>query len=97
MEAAIEAASASTALGAICHIDAARGRQKAVMLDEERAQFPDRFAQRPFGGVPTLAKDLGGPFADFPVRAGSRMLQTMLDPAADSDLAGRFRDAGFAL
>ena len=97
MEAAIEAASASTALGAICHLDAARGRQKAAMLDEERAQFPDRFKQRPFGGVPTLAKDLGGPFAGFPVRAGSRMLETVLDPAADSDLAGRFRDAGFAL
>lgn len=97
MEAALTAASANGAFGAICHLDEARGRNAASALDAERAASPSQFSARPFGGVPTLAKDLGGPFAGFPVRAGSRMLDAMLDPAMDSDLADRFRQAGFAL
>ncbi|MDR6755796.1 amidase [Mycoplana sp. BE70] len=96
MEAALSAASANTAFGAICHLDDARGREAAARLDAERTTNPAHFATRPFGGVTTLAKDLGGPFAGFPVRAGSRMLDGMLDPAMDSDLADRFRQAGFA-
>nr|WP_246723738.1 amidase [Rhizobium sp. ARZ01] len=97
MEAALSAASANTAFGAICHLDAARGREAAATLDAERATNPAQFATRTFGGVPTLAKDLGGPFAGFPVRAGSRVLEGMLDPALDSNLAVRFRQAGFTL
>ena len=46
-----------------------------------------------FAGVPTLAKDLGGPFAGIPIRAGSAAIAG--DPAADSELAQRFRAAGF--
>lgn len=97
MEAAIAAASHHTGLGAICRIDEDRGRAAAARLDEERRTEPVRFAARPFAGVPTLAKDLGGPFAGFAVRAGSRMLDGMLDPKPDSDLADRFREAGLAL
>jgi amidase len=48
---------------------------------------------RPFAGVPSLAKDLGGPFAGIPVRAGSAAVPS--DPNADSELAQRFRAAGF--
>ncbi len=94
MEAAIAAASGHAGLGAVCHLDEARGRAAATQFDAERAADPAHFAARPFAGVPTLAKDLGGPFAGFPVRAGSRMLDQALDPAMDSDLAGRFRAAG---
>lgn len=94
MEAAIAAASDHADVGAICHLDAQRGRISAATIDQERAANPVRFAARPFSGVPTLAKDLGGPFAGFPVRAGSRLLDGMLDPAMDSDLAARFREAG---
>lgn len=97
MEAALSAASANTAFGTICHLDAARGREAAATLDAERATNPAQFATRPFGGMPTLAKDLGGPFAGFPVRAGSHMLDEVLDPALDSNLAARYRQAGFAL
>ncbi|MBT9383823.1 amidase [Pseudooceanicola sp. CBS1P-1] len=48
----------------------------------------------PFAGVPLLVKDLGGPFAGIPMRAGSAALQGRKG-AADSDLAARFRAAGF--
>lgn len=47
----------------------------------------------PFGGVPTLAKDLGGPFAGLPVAAGSALLPRT-DPGAESDIAAAFRAAG---
>ena len=48
----------------------------------------------PFAGVPLLVKDLGGPFAGIPMHAGSAALARMKG-AADSDLAARFRVAGF--
>jgi amidase len=48
---------------------------------------------RPFAGVPILAKDLGGPFAGIPIRAGSAAVPG--DAEADSELAQRFRAAGF--
>ncbi|MBY6089286.1 amidase [Maritimibacter alkaliphilus] len=48
----------------------------------------------PFAGVPLLVKDLGGPFAGIPMRAGSKALARMKG-ASDSDLAQRFRAAGF--
>ncbi len=48
----------------------------------------------PFAGVPLLVKDLGGPFKGIPMRAGSAALARM-QGRADSDLAVRFRAAGF--
>ena len=48
----------------------------------------------PFAGVPLLVKNLGGPFAGIPMRAGSAALARMKG-ASDSDLAARFRAAGF--
>lgn len=48
---------------------------------------------KPFAGVPTLAKNLGGPFVGIPIRAGSAAVPG--DAAADSELARRFRAAGF--
>ena len=97
MEEAVSAAKANEALGAICHLDADLGMANAAALDRERRDEPDHFAARRFAGVPTLAKDLGGPFKGLAVRAGSRLFDGMLDASADSDLAARFRQAGFSL
>jgi amidase len=93
MRASLDAAERFGSLGAICHLDGEMGIAVAATADAEREADPERFAARPFGGVPFLAKDLGGPFAGLPVAAGSRLFgrETGL---ADSDLAARFRAAG---
>ncbi len=79
MRAARERAHAVNGLGAICW-----------MAQDE---VPPAL-NGPFAGVPLLVKDLGGPFAGIPMRAGSAALARM-DGDADSDLAARFRAAGF--
>lgn len=48
----------------------------------------------PFAGVPMLVKDLGGPFLGIPMRAGSAAFAGDRGEG-DSDLAARFRQAGF--
>ncbi|MCV9947392.1 MULTISPECIES: amidase [unclassified Rhizobium] len=96
MQASLEAAQRQEPLGAIAYLDAAIGLASANDSDRERRSEPERSAARPFGGVPTLAKDLGGPFAGLPVTAGSRLFERK-GGKADSDLATRFRDAGFCL
>ncbi|GLS23334.1 amidase [Labrys miyagiensis] len=93
MEVALAAAGAD-ACGAVCHLDAGLGLAAAEVADRERRENPERFRARPFAGVPTLAKDLGGPFAGLPVRAGSHLFDHLADPGADSDLAVRYRQAG---
>ncbi|MDR6665162.1 amidase [Rhizobium sp. 1399] len=97
MEQAISAARANEALGAICHLDEALGMANATALDHEFRANHATFSIRRFAGVPALAKDLGGPFKGLAVRAGSRLFDGMLDASADSDLAARFRQAGFTL
>ncbi|MBX4957513.1 amidase [Rhizobium lentis] len=94
MQAAIAMAARQEPLGAIAYLDRAMGLASAHDRDRERRIAPDRFSARPFAGVPTLAKDLGGPFRGLPVRAGSRLFERK-GGDADSDLASRFRDAGF--
>ncbi|MBY5369984.1 amidase [Rhizobium leguminosarum] len=96
MQASLAAAARQEPLGAIAYLDAAMGLASADDRDRERQGDADRFAARPFAGVPTLAKDLGGPFAGLPVTAGSRLFERK-GGEADSDLAARFRDAGFCL
>ena len=94
MQASLDAAEALDALGAIAHLDREMGESAARGLDREHEIAPYIFEERPFAGVPTLAKDLGGPFAGLPVTAGSRLFAR--EPStADSDLAKRFRHAGF--
>jgi amidase len=94
MHASLRAAEAHAALGAIAHLDREMGEGVARGLDREREIAPFVFEGRPFAGVPTLVKDLGGPFAGLPVTAGSRLFAR--EPSnADSDLAKRFRQAGF--
>ncbi|WP_368484381.1 amidase [Pseudooceanicola sp. HF7] len=51
-------------------------------------------APGPFAGVPLLVKDLGGPFRGIPLQLGSAALAGDAG-LGDSDLAGRFRGAGF--
>ncbi|MBL0373670.1 amidase [Rhizobium sp. KVB221] len=96
MQASLAAAEVHASLGAIAHLDSGMGLAGAAAMDMERLGEPERFAARPFAGVPTLAKDLGGPFAGLPVTAGSRLFKRE-GGQADSDLAARFRDAGFCL
>lgn len=88
MTASIAAAKADP-FGAIVFLDPELGLAAAAACNGA----PD--PSRPFLGVPTLAKDLGGPFAGIPMRAGSRTLAD--DPTADSDLAQRFRASGLCL
>ena len=96
MQASLASAETKSALGVIAHLDTAMGMASAEAMDRERGLEPGRFAARPFVGVPTLAKDLGGPFAGLPVTAGSRLFERdSIEP--DSDLAARFRNAGFCL
>ncbi|GGD67756.1 amidase [Rhizobium anhuiense] len=96
MQASLEAAVRQAPLGALAYVDAAMGLASAEERDRERRSVPGRFSIRPFAGVPSLAKDLGGPFAGLPVTAGSRLFERK-GGEADSDLAARFRDAGFCL
>ncbi|MBB3350146.1 amidase [Rhizobium sp. BK049] len=96
MHAAIDMAARQEPLGAIAYLDRAMGLASAHACDRERRSAPDHFSARPFAGVPTLAKDLGGPFRGLPVTAGSRLLERK-GGETDSDLASRFRDAGFCL
>lgn len=92
MENAIAAAAHWSSLGALAAIDPELGRDAARRID---ALPPASRAALPFGGVPTLAKDLGGPFAGLPVAAGSRLLErSTLDRGEDGDLARRWRGAG---
>lgn len=79
----------------------ARARAEAVAglgavswLAPEGAELSQDAASGPFAGVPLLVKDLGGPFAGIPMRAGSAALAGDRGEA-DSDLAQRFRAAGF--
>ncbi|MCM5557937.1 amidase [Pleomorphomonas sp. JP5] len=94
MAASLAAAASHADLGALCHIDVELAEREASAADAEHRAAPDWFAARPFCGVPTLAKDLGGPFAGLPVIAGSRLFSRDRPDAPDSDLARRFRAAG---
>ena len=88
MDAAIAAAGADP-FGAIASLYPELGRAEAAAIDLREA------SHRPFAGVPTLAKDLGGPFAGIAMRAGSKTLAA--DTTPDSDLAKRFRASGLCL
>lgn len=93
MLASLSAAQSQQGLGAVAYQDAERGMAAAEGIDALSAE--ERGAM-PFAGVPTLGKDLGGPFAGFPVTAGSRLMARR-GGHADSDLAERFRASGLCL
>lgn len=91
MEAALDAAERRSDLGAIVHLDPELGLEAARSADAQLRT--DAATGAPFLGVPSLAKDLGGPFGGLPVAAGSRMIERQ-SSHADSDLAARLRDSG---
>ncbi len=93
MAASIATAEAMADLGAVAYQDRDKGFAAAEHID--RLAPVERRAMA-FAGVPTLGKDLGGPFAGFPVTAGSRLMARR-GGHVDSDLAERFRAAGFCL
>jgi amidase len=93
METSLAAAKTHEALGAVAFLDEGKGLAAADAFD---ARPLDQRLAMPFGGVPTLAKDLGGPFMGFPVSAGSRSIPRQ-GGLADSDLAARFRSAGLCV
>jgi amidase len=93
MQASLAAATAFADLGAITAMDAPKGLAASVAFDALPAA---ERAKMVLGGVPTLAKDLGGPFKGFPVSAGSRAVSDD-SGAADSDLAARMRAAGLCV
>ncbi|OQP86649.1 amidase [Rhizobium rhizosphaerae] len=106
MQAALAAAEAKADLGALTHVDSRLGLAEAARIDAvfaEGGAAAAALSARPFAGVPTLAKDLGGPFVGLPVKAGSALFaagdpEMPADrPMPDSDLAARFRAAGFCL
>ncbi len=84
LEASIEAAETHAGLGAVSRLDPEPARR--------RAEQAARCRHGHFAGVPTLAKDLGGPFRSLPVRAGSRAVSPV--PATESELGFRLRSAG---
>jgi len=84
LEASIEAARTHASLGAVSRLDPEPARRRI----EEAVRCPSRHLT----GVPTLAKDLGGPFLSLPVRAGSRAVP--LAPVEESELGFRLRSVG---
>ncbi|WP_337271051.1 amidase [Oryzifoliimicrobium ureilyticus] len=93
MQASLEAATVAADLGSIAYLDAEKGLSSADKIDS----LPrEALKAMPFAGVPSLAKDLGGPFAGFPVTAGSALM-TRRGGLIDSDLAERFRAAGLCV
>ena len=100
LEASLDAAGTRAALGAVRRVEPGPARRRAAAVDAAPAGTGPRGelsrGARTGGalaGVPTLAKDLGGPFEGLAVRAGSAALPD--GPAAPpSDLARRFGVAG---
>lgn len=91
MLASLRYAQKHESLGSIAYMDRDKGLATAEAVD---ALASEQRLAMPFAGIPTLGKDLGGPFAGFPMAAGSRLIARR-GGLVDSDLAERFRAAGF--
>lgn len=98
MKASLNKLLAFSSLGSVVYSDHEKGLQAADEFDKRFTCKSSRgnpsFANPSFGGVPTLAKDLGGPFKDFPQRYGSNVVHRSAEEKADSVLATRFRASG---
>jgi amidase len=84
----------------LARIDAVNGKLNAVvtvMADRARAEAERSFgADRPFGGVPFLVKDLVQPLAGVRFTRGSRYWANDV-PTHDSELMRRYRAAGLII
>tara|TARA_R110002126_G_scaffold122652_5_gene264475 strand:- start:2528 stop:3937 length:1410 start_codon:yes stop_codon:yes gene_type:complete len=96
MSASLSRLEECSSFGAVCHHDPEKGLQAAADFDATFKVSSDKKLPV-FGGVPTLVKDLGGPFSGFPVRAGSHVLADIDGDDTDSDLAVRFRQTGLCV
>ncbi len=94
MSASLSKFEENVSLGSIVYASGEQGLQSAHDIDQ-RLESGTIGDHQIFCGVPTLAKDLGGPFNGFSIRAGSRI--TPDNDNLDSDLAARFRAAGFCV
>ncbi|MDQ0322358.1 amidase [Pararhizobium capsulatum DSM 1112] len=91
MRVAIDRAEQQSDLGAIVYLDRDLGLYAAQSMDERLRDGSATGSS--FAGVPSLAKDLGGPFFGLPVTACSGMIdRSSVEP--DSDLAARLRTSG---
>lgn len=88
MQASLAAADHFSDLGAVAFLDREFGLASAGYADDLKA------GSLAFQGVPSLFKDLGGPFAGLPVRLGSRAFAKIASPTAQSDLGERFAKSG---
>lgn len=88
MQAALNAADQLHELGAITFTDAELGLHAARQADAAKE------ITRSFHGVPSLFKNLGGPFAGLPIDLGSKAFAKIVNPQAQSDLGERFVDTG---
>jgi amidase len=91
MQASLDQADLWSGLGAIAHLDRDLGLDAAKEMDARLVGSACNVM--PFAGVPSLAKDLGGPFLGLPAAAGSGMLDRK-SAERDSDLAARLRASG---
>jgi hypothetical protein len=86
---------------AIARIEQLNPRVNAVvtpLFDRAHAQVSRGIPAGPFGGVPLLLKDFLCETAGDPYYEGSRFLRDLAwHSPADSDLASRFRQAGFVV
>lgn len=78
-------------LGSVISSDPQKGLQAAENADRA-LQSTSIKNHEVFCGVPTLVKDLGGPFKGYSVGAGSAIIS--FDDSSDSVLAERFRATG---
>lgn len=95
MQASLSKAAEFSSLGAITYCDPERGSMAAADFDAADKNHLES-DKAVFGGVPSLAKDLGGPFKGFPIRAGSKVMRH-INGEADSELAQRLRKSGLCI
>jgi amidase len=84
----------------IAAIDRLNPRLNAViskLYDEAHEQIRRLDPQRPFAGVPFLAKDLFAEIGGTPLHEGSAFLQNRYRSSEDSELAARWREAGLVI
>ncbi|WP_162652059.1 amidase [Lentilitoribacter sp. Alg239-R112] len=96
MKASLDMLGENSFLGSVVYCDPEKGKQAAAEFDNAY-KYKSKSISLDFGGVPTLAKDLGGPFEGFPVRVGSNAVPKDSAYGEDSIFAARCRASGFCL
>ncbi|MEN0087076.1 MAG: amidase [Pseudomonadota bacterium] len=97
MKASIGCAETHEHLGAVSYTDAEAGLSASEVWDRNQREYS---VSQVFGGIPFLVKDLGGPFKNWPVSAGSQLFlrtESREDQPTQSNLAARFEGAGLCI